>query len=63
MKYRWTMKELESFDHVRFLKALITERQGALNPYSPLARRLAETKEWLDTVKTALPKAAKGTKQ
>jgi len=60
MKYRWTIEELDSFDHVRFPKALIDERKNAnLNPYAPLYRRLEETREWLGTVKTDLPRAAK----
>lgn len=60
MKYRWTIDELNSMDHVRFLKAIIDERKNSnLNPYAPLYRRLEETRAWLSTIQTDIPQAAK----
>jgi len=40
MKFRWTIEELNTKSDIDMLKAVVSERQGNLNIYAPLYKRL-----------------------
>ena len=40
MKFRWTIKDLQTKTDNEILLGLVAERQSELNPYTPLAERL-----------------------
>lgn len=48
MKFRFTIKELDELSDTQMLRALVAERKNDLNPYTPLAKRLAELYSKLD---------------
>ena len=49
MKFRWTMKDLETKTDAEILRGLVQERQSELtNPYTPFAQRLAKIYDKLD---------------
>ena len=48
MHYRWTIKELETWNDEAILLRLCYERRAGLNPYAPLAKRLKAIEERLE---------------
>lgn len=48
---RWTIQQLESIDDVDFAIQILYERKMALNPYSPLAKKLDEAAHTLQEIR------------
>ena len=44
---RWTIKELSETTDLKFAACILRERRAPLNPYSPLAQKLEESKNML----------------
>ena len=44
---RWTIKELNETTDLKFAACILNERRAPLNPYSPLAQKLGESKNML----------------
>ena len=44
---RWTIKELSETTDLKFAACILSERRAPLNPYSPLAQKLGDSKNML----------------
>lgn len=44
---KWTIKELDEASNLKFAACILSERRAPLNPYSPLAQKLEESKNML----------------
>ena len=44
---RWTIKELSETTDLKFAACILRERRAPLNPYSPLAQKLEDSKNML----------------
>ena len=44
---KWTIKELAEASNLKFAACILSERRAPLNPYSPLAQKLEESKNML----------------
>lgn len=58
MSNRWTMKEMEGMNPYHFAACILSERRNALNPYSPLAKKLAEAIGALEKLQADTPAQA-----
>lgn len=47
---RWTKSELESMSDLKFASCILNERKRNLNPYSPLAKKLASATRFIEEV-------------
>ena len=48
---RWTMHDLERTDDLAFAVSILNQRKNSLNPYSPLANKLAQSIRTIEEIK------------
>lgn len=58
MSNRWTIKEMEGMNPYHFAACILSERRNTLNPYSPLAKKLAEAIGALEKLQADTPAKA-----
>ena len=48
---KWTMEQLNNTDNLLFAISILNERRNKLNPYSPLAEKLAATAREIEKIR------------
>ncbi len=52
---RWTMKELAQTDDITFAMSVLSEKLAGLATYTPMAQKLAQARNTLDTLRGGQP--------